>query len=71
MILLKSINEKNYAKAMDNNYLQDSMVIKEEFKGCLFIYDDGFEKYYNSFQVLDELDEWLYRRGYYNKEGNK
>ena len=66
---VKEINDKDYEKAYANTHLCDNMAFKEEFKGCLFVYDDGFEEYVNSLQSMDELDQWLYTRWYYNKDG--
>jgi hypothetical protein len=42
------------------------MIIKKEFQGCLFVYDDEFEKKYNKIDRLDDLEVWLHTRGHHN-----
>ena len=66
---LKLIDKNDYKKARENTFLnQNTMKIREEFKGCLFVYDDGFERYVNSLDNMDELDQWLYTRWHHNKD---
>jgi hypothetical protein len=71
MIHLKKINKSDYEKAIENTHLQELpsenyMIIKKEFQGCLFVYDDEFEKKYNEIDGVDDLEVWLHTRGYHN-----
>jgi len=60
------INERDYKKARENTFLQGDMSLKEEFKGCLFVYDDEFEEYVDGLDGMDYLQEWLYTRWWWH-----
>ncbi len=66
--MILKISKDNYEKARENTFLNENMKIREEFKGCLFVYDDEFERYVNSLDKMDELDQWLYTRWHHNKD---
>ena len=66
--VIKKIKYKDYEKAEANLNLQDSysMLIKEEVKGCLFIYDDEFKEWFDKIPLSYPLNEWLEIRRSHN-----